>query len=169
MNYYPQYYLTMRNGVGIDRVIDVLSESEHVVPRKIATETHIGMRLVLTPQRGAYSIHGIVKGASATATRSQLVELSALIQRELAYSEDEYAARDRRVRWYDILNGESSNWSSHDEDMKKVSEAYPDTIFILACVEEEDAYRTYYVAGKMETVRPEWVYPEPQLVTDATS
>lgn len=48
--------------------------------------------------------------------------------------------------------GDSCKWYRHDEDMKRISRKYPDTIFILEGKGEEsgDIWKKYYLNGKCQ-------------------
>ncbi len=44
-------------------------------------------------------------------------------------------------------------WYGHDGDMRAVSQAFPDVLFVMTCrSEEERMWRSYYKNGKAQTV-----------------
>jgi len=58
--------------------------------------------------------------------------------------------------------GDSCKWYEHDKDMRKVSQKYPNTIFILEGEGEEsaDIWKKYYLGGKCQEARAEVIIPE---------
>lgn len=60
-----------------------------------------------------------------------------------------------------VAGGEGVKWYGHDSDMLALSSKYPTVVFILDGKGEEagDQWRKFYVAGKMEDHKAEWVAP----------
>lgn len=58
---------------------------------------------------------------------------------------------------------DSLKWYNHEDDMKEISLAYPDIIFILHGEGEEtgDVWKAYYSNGESEKVMVEFTFPEP--------
>ena len=58
---------------------------------------------------------------------------------------------------------DSLKWYNYDEDMRRISLAYPDITFVLSGEGEEveDMWKAYYNNGESEHIDAELVYPEP--------
>lgn len=63
----------------------------------------------------------------------------------------------------DLISGETMKWYDHDEDMIKLSQAFPDELFVLHGEGEGsgDLWNTYYKNGQMQHCPATVVYPEP--------
>ena len=61
------------------------------------------------------------------------------------------------------IQGEQCSWRTQDEDMRTLSEKFPNVLFILDTQAAEDTYdewREFWRNGKYYTVQPVKVYPE---------
>ena len=64
--------------------------------------------------------------------------------------------------WWNPFNGAPQKWYQHEKDMIKVSEKYPDIVWILDGIGEEgfDVWRKYFYNGKIQRANTSVVYDE---------
>ena len=89
----------------------------------------------------------------------------ALINVKNSYFED-YKKHGGPDTLSDIITCETLKWYEHDSDMLELSMQYPDYIFVLNGIGEDnfmddpDMWKSYYVNGKMQTTYAQ-IYYEP--------
>ena len=61
------------------------------------------------------------------------------------------------VDWYDVLNGYPINWEGQEEEMLEISRKWPEAVFALDILGEDQmrATREFYQNGRTYEVEPE--------------
>jgi len=74
--------------------------------------------------------------------------------------------KEHSDEYYGLLGEERCTWYDHQDEMKKVSNNYPDLVFILHGEGEEqgDIWTAYFCNGKCEKILPELKWPHFDMI-----